>query len=131
MAISTINTTLLYDSGAGTFEKVCDIKSYPDMGSAPSKIDTTDLSQTERMTSILGLQEDSDMTFEANFDAIAYALIKGIEADTDFKLEFGDGGEDGTLSWTGDIDVFTAGGGVNEVRNMTITCSSSTSIALT
>jgi len=131
MAISTINTTLLYDTGSGTFEKVCDIKSYPDMGSAPSKIDTTDLSQTERMTSILGLQEDSDMTFEANFDATAYALIKGIEADTDFKLEFGDEGVDGEFYWTGKLSVFIMGSGVNEVRKMQITLSAENAISTT
>lgn len=132
MAISTAITTLLSSPAeVGEYEKVCDITSYPDLGSEPNKLDTTDLSAKKMKTSILGLQETPDLTFEANYDKTAYTKIEGM-ADTlqYFKLEFGEDGSDGSFTWQGKISVYVTGAGVDEVRKMTITVSAETEIAM-
>lgn len=134
MAISTATTTLKYttdlvapyDTPAPS--KLVDIVNYPDLGSSPSKLDTTDLSQTTFKTSILGLQEVPDLTFEANYDETVYNTIAGLTGTYHFVLEFGTSGADGTFSWNGQVSVYAMGAGVDEVRKMTITCSASTPI---
>jgi len=131
MAVSTQVTTLNYKVLVGdTFAKLCDITSYPDLGATPSKLDTTDLSQTTYKTSILGLQELPDLTFEANYDESAYNTIQALTASNYyFQLLFGAG--DGKFEWQGQIRVFANGAGVDEVRKMTITLSASTPITFT
>lgn len=130
MAVSTQVTTLNYKSTeVGSYAKLVDITSYPDLGSAPSKLDTTDLSATKFKTSILGLQEVPDLTFEANYDADDYATISALEGDElFFQLVFGD--TDGSFTWKGQVAVYANGGGVDEVRKMTIVLSASTPITM-
>lgn len=131
MAVNTSNTILKFASTeAGPFEKLVDITSYPDLGSEPNKLDTTDLSDTTFMTSILGLQEAPDLTFEANYTLESYEKISALEGEQHFQLEFGPEGVDGKFGWKGDISVFATGGGVDEVRGMTITLSASTPIEI-
>lgn len=131
MAVNTSNTILKYASTEeGPFAKLIDITSYPDLGSEPNKLDTTDLSDTRFMTSILGLQEAPDLTFEANYTLEAYELVSGLVGEQYFQLEFGPEGVDGKFAWKGDISVFATGGGVDEVRGMTVTLSASTPIEL-
>lgn len=130
MAVSTAITTLMY-KGSPTpsdFEKLVDIVSYPDLGSTPSKLDTTDLSAKKFKTSILGLQEIPDLTFECNYDKTAYDKIVALTDKYTFKLEFGDGGADGAFTWDGKIQIYVSGGGVDEVRKMTIILSAETEI---
>lgn len=127
MALSTQVTTLNYKSiEGGVYAKLVDITSYPDLGSAPSKLDTTDLSATKFKTSILGLQEVPDLTFEANYDKTAYNTINGLSGEQFFQLVFGT--TDGTFTWKGQVAVYANGGGVDEVRKMTIVLSASTPI---
>lgn len=134
MAINTAVTTLKYttdliapyDTPAPT--KLCDVVNYPDLGASPSKLDTTDLTQPKYKTSILGLQEIPDLTFECNYDESVFNTITGLTATYHFVLEFGANGVDGTFSWDGQVSVFANGGGVDEVRKMTVTVSASTPI---
>ena len=127
MAISTQITTLSSKLLVGdTYVKLVDITSYPDLGSAPSKLDTTDLSATKFKTSILGLQEVPDLTFEANYDEAIYNTISGYNTERFFELKFGTA--DGTFTWKGQIAVYANGGGVDEVRKMTLVLSASTPI---
>lgn len=130
MAVSTQVTTLNYKSAqAGSYAKLVDITSYPDLGSAPSKLDTTDLSAMKFKTSILGLQEVPDLTFEANYDAGDYATISALEGDElFFELVFGDA--DGSFTWKGQVAVYANGAGVDEVRKMTLVLSASTPITM-
>lgn len=125
MAVTTQTTTLNYKStDVGIYAKLVDIINYPDMGSAPSKLDTTTLSATKFKTSMLGLQEVPDLTFEANYDADDYATISALTGEQFFQLKFGD--SDGAFTWKGQIAVYANGGGVDEVRKMTIVLSAST-----
>lgn len=131
MATSTANTILKSASEkAGTFTKLLDITDYPDLGGTPNMLDTTDLSATKFQTSILGLQEAPDLTFEANYDLETYTTISAMTGVHWFNLEFGDAGVDGIFEWSGDISIYAGGGGVDEVRKMTVTISTATPIEL-
>lgn len=120
-APTSVNTT-----AGGTYTKLLDITSYPDLGSTPSKLDTTDLSQSTYKTSILGLQELPDLTFEANYDEAVYNTISALSSNYFFQLLFGSA--DGQFNWEGQCRIYANGGGVDEVRKMTITLSASTPI---
>lgn len=132
MASSTAGTYLFYKTTeGGTYAKLLDIVSYPDLGSTPNKLDTTDLSATQFKTSILGLQEIPDLTFEANYNKTVYNTIAGL-ANTNLylQLQFGTAGVDGNFSWQGKVAIYATGGGVDEVRKMTVVCSAETAIVL-
>jgi len=129
MAISTAITTLKSSTTqGGTYTKLLDIIGYPDMGSTPSKLDTTDLTQPTFKTSVLGLQEVPDLTFEANYDESVYDTIRLMTGTFWFNLEFGAAGADGIFEWSGGISIFASGAGVDEVRKMTVTVSAETAI---
>jgi len=128
MAITTANTKLYYDSGTDTWVELTPIISYPDLGSTPAKIDTTDLSQTVYKTSMLGLQEIPDLIFECNYDKGVFDLIAGLTGKQKLKLEFGDAGVDGIFKWEGEIKIYINGGGVDVARKMQVTCSAGTPI---
>lgn len=129
MAVSTATTTLKYGAAqVGPYTKLVDIISYPDMGSTPSKLDTTDLSQSTFKTSILGLQDVPDLTFECNYDETTYNTIVGLTGTYWFNLELGSAGADGIFEWSGQIRIYANGGAVDEVRKMTVTLSASTAI---
>jgi len=131
MAVSTANTKLYYYESTA-YEQLVDIVNYPDMGSTPDKLDTTDLSAEKYTTNIFGLQEVPDLTFEANYNKTDYEALVALEGDTQtFKLEFGDEGVDGEFYWTGKLSVFIMGSGVNEVRKMQITLSAENAISTT
>lgn len=124
---TTLKSALTQD---GPFEKLLDIKSFPDMGSEPDKIDTTDLSDLNFKTEILGLQETPDLTFEANYNLEVFEKLSAMDGTYWFNLEFGEGGVNGTFEWSGEIQVFVTGGGVDEVREMTVVLSAETEIGL-
>lgn len=130
MAISTA-LTKLYSAPIATptvFTQVVDIVTYPDMGSAPSKLDTTTLSAEKMKTFILGLQDSPDLTFECNYDETKFSTILNMTGLFVFKVELGTAGADGIFTWQGHISVMKNGGGVDEVRKMTITLSAETEI---
>lgn len=129
MATTTANTILKHASTKeGEFAKLLDITDYPDLGGTPNMLDTTDLSATKFQTSIMGLQEAPDLTFEANYDYDKFVEINEMVGTHWFNLEFGDGGADGVFEWSGEITIFTTGGGVDEVRKMTVVISTATPI---
>ena len=128
MTVTTALTTLNYKVLIGdSYSKLIDILNYPDLGSTPSKLDTTDLSAVSFKTSILGLQEMPDLTFECNYDETKYAQIVALTASSYyFQLLFGTA--DGKFEWQGQVRVYANGGGVDEVRKMTVILSASTPI---
>lgn len=136
MAQSTYNTTLLHSTtAAGEFEKLCDIKDFPDLGGDPEMLETTTLSDAAQ-TYIKGIQSMDAMTFTANYDKEEYRAIKALDDGKNhyFQLKFGVGTtettDDSIFEWQGQITVYANGGGVNEVVEMTIVISPSTVITL-
>lgn len=140
--ISTYKTYLMYktNTASTTYAKLCDIKSFPDLGGEPERIDVTTLSDKVRHY-CAGVQDLSSFSFTANYIASDYQAINTLSghqydyaiwlgATTSNNVDTPDG-SDGKWSWTGDIYVFKAGGDVNAAQEMTITAFPSTDFAYT
>lgn len=64
---------------AGTYTQIIGVKTLPDFGSTPNKVDTTTLDNTVYETSINGLIPAVDLTYELNLEApTAAANIKKV-----------------------------------------------------
>lgn len=131
----------MHKSASGsTWEKLIDIKSFPDLGGSPETLDTTTL--TDKMkTSILGIQDMGSLEFDANYDLADFRKLKAMEGkQEDYAVWLGGtesvagtitpNGENGKFSFKGALSVFVKGGSVNEVVGMTVTIASSTVINL-
>jgi hypothetical protein len=138
MAISTYKIFLMMKSGTGsTYEKLVDIKSFPDLGGAPEMLETTTLSD-KMQTYIPGVQSLDALEFSANYTKEDFAKLKALEGEENsFAVWFGGteaagtvtpNGNDGKFEFKGQLSVFPVGGGVNEVVDMTITIAPSTVI---
>ena len=129
MAISTYKSYLMYKS-ASTWEKLIDIKSFPDLGGAPELLETTTLSDP-MTTNIMGIQSLDALEFECNYTLADYTKLKELEGeDNAFAVWLGEAGADGKFAFNGQLSVYVNGGGVNEVVNMTVSIAASTPITL-
>ena len=138
MAISTYKVFLMMrDASSGEYEKLVDIKDFPDLGGTPELLETTTLS--DRMqTYIPGVQSLDDVSFTANYTKDEFIRLKGLEgSEHEYAVWFGGNevggvvtppGADGKFEFKGKHSVFPSGGGVNEVVDMTITIAPSTPI---
>lgn len=137
MAISTYAVFLMMKGSGSTYEKVADIKDFPDLGGAPEMLETTTLSD-KMQTYIPGIQSLDALEFTANYTKSDYAKLKALEGqEKEFAVWFGGAenggvltpdGSDGKFEFKGQLSVFPVGGGVNEVVDMTITIAPSTPI---
>lgn len=137
MAISSYKAFLMSSTNGTTYTKLVDIKEFPDLGGAPEMLDTTTLSDGAR-TYIPGIQETESMTFTANYTKADFTTLSSASGtESYYAVWFGatvsggtvtPTGTDGKFSFKGYLDVFVAGGGVNEVVDMTITIAPSTVI---
>lgn len=138
MASSTYKSFLMHKAD-DAWEKLVDIVSYPDLGGAPELLDATSLSDPMTVN-ILGIQTLDALEFEANYDLTKFTELKEMEGTTkDFAVWLGGTeasgvvtptGTDGKFEFKGQLSVYLNGGGVNEVRKMTISIAASTPIAL-
>lgn len=120
--MNTSGTYLLYSSTeTGTFEKLVDVKSVPKLGSAPSKLEITDLTMT-RKGYIQGLQDSDDMEFTCNYTKANYDKCAKLDGSTlqYFKVMFGDEeGTDGITCIKGYPYCFKNGAEADAVREFT------------
>lgn len=138
MASSTYKSFLMVKK-TSTYEKLVDIVSYPDLGGAPEMLDATSLSDPMTVN-ILGLQSLDALEFECNYDLEKYTELKAMEGQNeDFAVWLGGTesngtvtptGSDGKFEFGGQLAVYVNGGGVNEVRKMTVSIAASTAIKL-
>lgn len=122
-----------------TYTKLVDIKSFPDLGGAPEQLETTTLSDPMQ-TYIAGIQSLDALEFEANYTKTDYTKLKALEGKTEkYAVWFGGSesggaltpdGSDGKFEFEGQLSVYAAGGGVNEVVGMNISISPSTPIKM-
>ena len=113
-----------------TWDKLVDIKDFPDLGAAPEPIEITTLSDFAR-TYIPGIENTEQKTFTCNYTATDYATLAALKGtEVNVAIWFGGtesqgvvmpDGSAGKFEGKGYIDVFVAGAGVNEVVNMTVT----------
>lgn len=138
MAISTYKVFLMQKK-TSAWEKLIDIKDFPDLGGSPEMLETTTLSDGMQ-TYIPGIQNLDALEFTANYTKEDYKKIKALEdTESEFAVWFGGtmtgnvltpSGEHGKFEFKGIPSVFAAGGGVNEVVDMTITIAPSTPITM-
>ena len=139
MATSSYKTFLMKKGTGDTYEKLVDIKDFPDLGGAPEMLETTTLSDNMQ-TFIEGIQSQDALEFTANYDLETYTTLNGLKGkETEFAVWFGGTGDGDTLTPTGDEGKFNfkgyltprvVGKGVNEVREMIISIAPSTPISL-
>lgn len=154
MAISTYSVQLFQRRLVGgteyAYQKVADIKSYPDLGQATPGLETTTTSDGARKY-ISGIGETpASLHFTANYarggytdDMIAAGhpfyetydrildLADGVEREYSVMFSHNDpngAGKDGEFIFSGYLDVYVTGGGVNEVVEMSIDIIPSTPI---
>jgi len=138
MAISTYKVFLMKKTG-NSYEKLVDIKDFPDLGGAPEMLETTTLSDGAQ-TYIPGIQSQEALEFTANYTKADFDTLKALEGqDVDFAVWLGGTvaagvatptGSDGKFEFKGQLSVFVVGGGVNEVVDMTISIAPSTVITV-
>lgn len=138
MATSSYKTFLMHKKGE-TYEKLVDIKDFPDLGGAPEMLETTTLSDSMQ-TYIEGIQSQDALEFNINYTLEIYETIdamKGVE--TEFAVWFGGTEEGGKLTPVGDegkfefkgyISIRVTGKGVNEVREAVLSIAPSTPVTL-
>ena len=138
MAISTYKVFLMKKSSS-TYEKLVDIKDFPDLGGAPEMLETTTLSD-KMQTYIPGIQSNDALEFTANYTKEDYEKLKALEGtENDYAVWFGGtesggvatpDGSNGKFEFKGQLSVHVVGGGVNEVVDMTVTIAPSTGITV-
>lgn len=138
MAISTYKTFLMHKAAsAQAYEKLIDIKEFPDLGGEPEMIDVTTLSDKIQHY-IMGIQSNDGLTFTTNYTKADFTALKALEGnDEKYAVWFGGtesngvvtpDGSDGKFSFDGQLSCFVAGGGVNEPVNISITIAPTTDI---
>lgn len=133
MEKSTINTFLFAKKTTESkASKLCDITSYPDLFTAPEKLDISDLSSKQKKYAE-GMVDVPDYTFGANYDTADKTKLKAMEGDDTivFELRFGAKGEYGAWTWTGSLFLNIKGGEVGGKREMEITVYPKTDITET
>ena len=127
MAISTYGIFLMHKA-TSTFEKLIDIKDFPDLGGAPEMLETTTLSDSMQ-TYIEGIQGSDALEFTANYTKEDYSKLNALKGkEEEYAVYFGENGTNGKFEFKGYLSARVNGGGVNEVVGMTISIAPSTVI---
>jgi hypothetical protein len=124
-------------SSGSTYEKLVDIKEFPDLGGDPNMLDATTLSDPMQIN-IMGIQKVDALTFTANYSSEDFATLDALKGqELDLAVWFGGAESDGTLTPSGDkgkfnfkgqLSVYVKGAGVDSVVEMAITVAASTKI---
>ena len=120
MAISSYKTFLMKKGSSGsTYEKLVDIKEFPDLGGDP-------LSDPMQIN-IMGIQKVDALTFTANYSSEDFATLDALKGqELDLAVWFGGTESDGTLTPSGDkgkfnfkgqLSVYVKGAGVDSGNN--------------
>lgn len=142
MAISTYGIYLMIKEGT-TYQKLVDIKEFPDLGGAPEMLETTTLTDNMQ-TYIPGIQQLEALTFTANYELDVFKDLQKLDrVQKDYAVWLGHkmatpepepamtpDGNQGKLQFQGYLSVFPNGSGVNEVVDMTITIAPSSPVTL-
>ena len=139
MARTSYKTFLMKGSGSSTvtYSKLCDIKEFPDLGSAPDTIDVTTLSDGQKVY-LPDIFDPGNLEFNANYDPDTYATLKALEGQTNkYAVWFGGtesqgvltpDGSAGKFEFEGQLSVWVKGAGVSAAVDMGISIAPSTKI---
>lgn len=127
MAITTENTFLMIGtttSGTTTYAKLVDIKDFGDLGSEPTAVDITTLSDHMKK-SLPGLKDPGAIPFTANYSSTDYSALLALEGvEKKFAVWFGvnssgqPDGSNGKMEFDGVLTVYIAGAGVEDPVDM-------------
>ena len=117
MEKTTINTFLMHsETKDGEFKKLVDITSYPELFSAPEKLDISNMSSKQKKYTP-GMVDVPDQEFGYIYDMASYKAIKELEGkDHYYQLRFGQNGEYGCWQWHGDVFTSFSAGSVGSAR---------------
>lgn len=137
MAATNTYKSFLMIKRDATWEKLVDIKEYPNLGSAPDTLETTTLSDAMK-TYVNDLQDTGALEFTANYEKSTYQALKDLEGtEHEFGVWFGateEGsvvtptGTEGKWTWKGMLAAWPKGAGTSAVREMGISIAPSTVI---
>lgn len=138
MAISTYKVFLMMENDS-KYEKLINIKDFPDLGGSPEMLETTTLSDGSQ-TYIPGIESLDGLEFTANYTKDDYDKLVALKgADHNFSVWLGGTvangvatptGDNGKFNFSGQLSVVVNGGGVNEVVGMTISIAPSSAITV-
>lgn len=139
MASSSFKTFLMKKGEGDTYEKLVDIKDFPDLGGSPEMLETTTLSDPMQ-TYVEGIQSQDALEFTINYELAKYKELVGLKGvETDFAVWFGGDeqgntitptGAEGKFNFKGYLSVRVVGKGTNEVKEAVVSIAPSTPIAI-
>ena len=139
MASSSFKTFLMKKGTGDTYEKLVDIKDFPDLGGSPEMLETTTLSDPMQ-TYVEGIQSQDALEFTINYELAKYKELVGLKGvETDFAVWFGGDeqgntitptGAEGKFNFNGYLSVRVVGKGTNEVKEAVVSIAPSTPIAI-
>lgn len=138
MAINTYKVFLMHYK-LNAWEKLLDIKDFPDLGGSPEMLETTTLSD-KMQTYIPGIQSTDALEFNVNYTKSDYdTCLELADKEEKFAVWFGGTeaesvltptGSDGKFEFSGKLSAHITGGGVNEVVGMVVSIAPSTPITI-
>lgn len=122
-----LSATTTFKIGTTTISKM---KSTPDMGSEPDKVDVTSFDNEKYKSYITGLMDPGSLVFEFWDDTTNFNAAKTAESTTtaSYTLEFPDGS---TYTWSGTHRVYKLGASVGDAISFAIACTPSTELTYT
>lgn len=139
MASSSFKTFLMKKGTGDTYEKLVDIKDFPDLGGSPEMLETTTLSDPMQ-TYVEGIQSQDALEFTINYELAKYKELVGLKGvETEFAVWFGGDeqgntitptGAEGKFNFKGYLSVRVVGKGTNEVKEAVVSIAPSTPIAI-
>lgn len=140
MALTSYKTYLMHQAdGASTWEKLLDIKEYPDLGSAPSTLDATTLSDPQKMYEN-DIFDPGSLEFTANYSLEDFKKLKDLEGvEHSYSIWLGadttggvrtPSGEWGKFDFKGKLAVWKKGAAVSAIQDMGFTIAPTTEITI-
>ena len=129
MAITSYGALLMHkESTGGEYKKFLDIKSFPNIGGKPEKLECTTTSDKQKRYK-QGLLDSEDLDFNCNYTLEDYKKVKVLEGKTEeFAVWFGcteaEGGTitatEGKYAFSGEISATIQGAETNSIVDMTV-----------
>ena len=131
-AISTFQANLMKGTGSGTptWERLVEIKDFPDLWSPPEPLEKTTTADIMR-TYVEGIYGNDQKNFTANYNATDFATLQALKGqEIPVAVWFGASESGGVYTPDGSygkfegkayVSVSIPGKGVNEVVDMTVT----------
>lgn len=128
----------MHSTDGTAYEKLVDIKEFPDLGSVPPTVDITTLSDNQKMY-LNDIKDPGSLEFNCNYDKEDYAKLKALEGKKGHKFAIWFGastaagvdtpdGNDGKYEFEGELTVWIKGGSVSAAVDMGVAIAPSTEI---